>query len=612
MDISENIDSNQTEKIVIETIEDFNKHIEKKTNGTWLIKKPFELDGNKTLPSGVTLEFSGSNINFSKYNLTGNNSRIIAKEEEIFKNVGKLEGTWSSQDGYFDWFGAKGDGVKSDSQALENALNSTFQRLKGTIGKEYLLDRSIKTSSSKDIIINLNGSTLNRNSKFLKNEPAIVVPKSSYQLKISNGYIKDNSNLLQPFILATANKSVEISNLNCQSNGNIFKGYNCDNVIIKDNFLESLAVTPLNGSYLCSLNSAKNVSVLNNTIINTHTGIYVQAIGSERTDVVEVKNNKIFKTQDTGIFVRMIGTGNNAFRGAIIKENTLEDIGKAPIKFSAPKKAISGIMEKCIISHNIIKGMGRKVSSFGIGIFRGTSQQNIQIKECIVSNNIIDGFGTDEKHGVKDDIGMRGIRIDFVTNLICSNNIVRNTLSDGIYIGRSTNINGYGNIVDNCCLSTKSVGKGGVYLFACKTGAFNAVSTKNKNDADGIHIAYTREINISGNYSFNSGFGIHESANGNEGSKSGLNIYSAILKGNHKAPTKQNGENGTNSSIQINCLDDFGSRHQGDSIRRDNLASEWAFNRNVGYIYWNTSNKCIEIKGVKENSWFRQNGLDNE
>lgn len=87
-------------------------------NTIYVIKYDFDLKSSKlTIPSNCVLEFEGGS--FNNGTIIANNTAIKAEPISIFNLSITLEGTWNVTYWYPEWFGAVGDGLTDDTQALQ-------------------------------------------------------------------------------------------------------------------------------------------------------------------------------------------------------------------------------------------------------------------------------------------------------------------------------------------------------------------------------------------------------------------------------------------------------------------------------------------------------------
>ena len=90
-------------------------------NTVYEIKDVFDLQGQSlVIPDDCVLSFNGGTIQNGK--IIGNNTIIRGAAASVFLNV-KLEGTWHADVAYPEWFGAAGDGIMDDRQAVQDAID---------------------------------------------------------------------------------------------------------------------------------------------------------------------------------------------------------------------------------------------------------------------------------------------------------------------------------------------------------------------------------------------------------------------------------------------------------------------------------------------------------
>ena len=95
-------------------------------NTIFVIKYDFVLGEDIEIPANSMLEFDGGSLS-GAYTITGTNTGINAGLVKIFNTNVTLSGTWNVVEAYPEWFGAKGDGVTDDTNALQSTLNSFFK-----------------------------------------------------------------------------------------------------------------------------------------------------------------------------------------------------------------------------------------------------------------------------------------------------------------------------------------------------------------------------------------------------------------------------------------------------------------------------------------------------
>ena len=106
-------------------------------NTIYEIGYDFNLGGEEVeIPENCVLKFEGGNL--SNGTIIGNYTIIEASPVHIFDLNTAIEGTWSIEHAYAEWFGAIGDEVHDDRPSIQKAMDS-FYNVK-LLSKRYLLD----------------------------------------------------------------------------------------------------------------------------------------------------------------------------------------------------------------------------------------------------------------------------------------------------------------------------------------------------------------------------------------------------------------------------------------------------------------------------------------
>jgi len=138
----------------------------------------YKFSGTATIPTGKKLSFnSGAKFNVTG-NIIGNQTIIIAGENEIFTNTSNINGTWSTETVYVKWFGAIGNGTTDDYASLKeffDFLNITdYNWAKFENSKEYYIKNQISHTVKKEIKIDGNGSRIFRKYSDLNSNESIL------------------------------------------------------------------------------------------------------------------------------------------------------------------------------------------------------------------------------------------------------------------------------------------------------------------------------------------------------------------------------------------------------------------------------------------------------
>ena len=108
---------------VVNSLLDFDSLILNASTGVWMVISDITLDANKTIPTGVTLQFRNAKINLGGFNLTGSNTKINTGLTHIFDTNGVLNGSWVVPFVYPQWFGADGGGIIDETEFIQKAID---------------------------------------------------------------------------------------------------------------------------------------------------------------------------------------------------------------------------------------------------------------------------------------------------------------------------------------------------------------------------------------------------------------------------------------------------------------------------------------------------------
>lgn len=118
------------------------------SNTIYEIRYDFDLNGKEiTIHENCILDFKGGCL--CNGILRGNNTAITANISTIFRNI-ELEGLWNTDTAYPEWFGAKGDGINDDREAIQRTLDN-FTHVKLT--NKYRLNSYTDTDNKICIVV---------------------------------------------------------------------------------------------------------------------------------------------------------------------------------------------------------------------------------------------------------------------------------------------------------------------------------------------------------------------------------------------------------------------------------------------------------------------------
>lgn len=108
--------------------------------------------GTITFAAGTIIIFEGGKlVGTGNHNCTisGNNTSIVAPPYCIFYDIA-FSGSWNVTECYAEWWGAMGNGNNDDSNAIQNALNSPFEKVL-LLNKKYAVKKTITISKQKSL-----------------------------------------------------------------------------------------------------------------------------------------------------------------------------------------------------------------------------------------------------------------------------------------------------------------------------------------------------------------------------------------------------------------------------------------------------------------------------
>lgn len=350
---------------------------------------------------------TGTDENAIHVNEFGNISEFLPKGKETF--IPNLNNELSERAINVKWFGAKGDGVSNDTQAINNALDYAYQNNYGMVfipNGTYMVDGT-DSSASGNYLSTSGGIELKSGINIFMEEKAIlkIITNSQTKYVLFRGYGVENITIFGGNLIG--DRDTHSSTTGEWGYGISLLGSNnitIDNVDVSNFWGDGLNLQVLStaGSDPC-----KNITIRN---VNSHNNRR-QAMSIESGLNIFIENSSFSSTN-----------GTNPQCGVDIEPWDKNNI-------------VDGVtFNNCVFKDNINAGL----------LVMGGAVINVNINHCDFSNNLSSGASNGQ---------LTTYLATEKGNITISNNIFRNSKLDGIRISGGRNYNIYGNLVQQGILS---------------------------------------------------------------------------------------------------------------------------------------------------------------
>lgn len=312
-----------------------------KPNTIYEIRYDFDLrEGNKNgvveIPEGCVLEFKGGSLKNGI--VTGRNTIISAGLVRIFGDALSLAGTWKMTESYPQWFGAFGNGIDDDTEAILKTIN-TFSKIvfvKGT----YLFSSALEIGSDKTI----SGAEENQNNGnvILKTKRNITCLKMMGNgITIDNITIEHPETNTAPVIDFTGYRYINLRNIICHhygkpcpaiglySGNSLWTGYDVFENCYFSQYSENVRIE--NGSFVSFYNCKLNNATKRHLFLGGSVFSFINC------DITKSPNDKTLGIEYTGQYtVDFVGCYLEGFRLTDFAKCTNKSLG-AGVRISGSK-----------------------------------------------------------------------------------------------------------------------------------------------------------------------------------------------------------------------------------------------------------------------------------
>ena len=157
-----------------------------KANTIYVIQYDYDLkEASINIPENCVLQFDGGSL--SNGNVIGNGTSIESSSKYVSILNVTLSGNWKINDGYPEWFGAIGDGIADDRNAIQTAVDNCntvhFRNTKYKLGIIYY-----QAGQQGNLFISKNVKLLGDNTELILEGKGQIFTRKGYKVICSKTY----------------------------------------------------------------------------------------------------------------------------------------------------------------------------------------------------------------------------------------------------------------------------------------------------------------------------------------------------------------------------------------------------------------------------------------
>lgn len=430
------------------------------TDTVFVIQYDFVLGENIAVPDNCVLEFDGGSISAGSGEnmdtITGANTGINAGLVKIFNTDVTLAGSWNVAEAYPEWFGAKGDGITDDTNAIlcSTKINSDSGIKVKFCRKQYLIKPDILDINRSNIELDGNGTVLKTEETSVNYDFLVCAHLGQTNIIIKNFTFNTLNDDYQSVSGPIGSKIIKIDSNDSYISNCTFYLYNTWAIIASNIYSRNITINDnkvyfsrndVSYNYDCSAIyiQALSFNISNNIIDGSYNNNgFILRGGIEAHGQGYIVSNNTVRNTIAGINViphHNDVTISNIGYGKLISENNLDGV-KYGIRIYTVKE-----LSDLQISNNNITLLGGSVENNGI--VRYNTDGDAILRNVLISGNTINNI--ERVTGISSLNNFTcGIRFDGdnIQNISIIDNVFSNISHHAIFISNNGYTEGGSNI----------------------------------------------------------------------------------------------------------------------------------------------------------------------